>query len=138
MVLDDDTDWSEVGELVTESFRVIAPKKLVALVDRPKTFEPSLGGDGPARVPPGLPTAFPDWREGEAPALRATTELTPENALPRIGTPALRALASIGITRLEQVAGRSQAELLSLHGFGPRALRILDEALAERGQSMCP
>lgn len=35
MVIDDDTDWEEVGELVTDSFCVMAPKKLVALVDRP-------------------------------------------------------------------------------------------------------
>ncbi len=35
MVLDADTDWDEVRELVTESFCVLAPKKLVALIDRP-------------------------------------------------------------------------------------------------------
>lgn len=35
MSLDDTTDWDEVRELVTESFCVMAPKKLVALVDRP-------------------------------------------------------------------------------------------------------
>ena len=35
MVLDADTDWDEVGELVTESFCVLAPKKLIALVERP-------------------------------------------------------------------------------------------------------
>jgi len=35
MVLDDDTDWDEVDELLTESYCVMAPKKLVALVDRP-------------------------------------------------------------------------------------------------------
>jgi hypothetical protein len=35
MVLDADTDWDEVRELLTESFCVLAPKKLVALVDRP-------------------------------------------------------------------------------------------------------
>jgi predicted DNA-binding protein (MmcQ/YjbR family) len=35
MVLDDDTEWDEVRELVTESYCVLAPKKLVALVDRP-------------------------------------------------------------------------------------------------------
>lgn len=34
-MLDGDTDWDEVGELVTESYCVLAPKKLVALVDRP-------------------------------------------------------------------------------------------------------
>jgi YjbR len=35
MVLDTDTDWDEVAELVTESYCLLAPKKLVALVDRP-------------------------------------------------------------------------------------------------------
>jgi hypothetical protein len=39
MVLDDDTDWDEVRELMTESFCVMAPKKLVALVDRPPLVE---------------------------------------------------------------------------------------------------
>lgn len=39
MVLDADTDWDEVRELVTESYCVLAPKKLIALVDRP-----DLGG----------------------------------------------------------------------------------------------
>jgi hypothetical protein len=40
IILDDETDWTEVGELVTESFCVLAPKKLVALVDRPAAVEP--------------------------------------------------------------------------------------------------
>jgi YjbR len=31
MVIDDATDWGEVAELVTESFCVVAPKKLVTL-----------------------------------------------------------------------------------------------------------
>ena len=35
MVLDDDADWTDVAELLTESYCVLAPKKLVALVDRP-------------------------------------------------------------------------------------------------------
>ena len=58
--------------------------------------------------------------------------------LPAIGKPATRALASIGITSLDQVAGCSESELLALHGFGPKALRILGEALAARGRSMRP
>jgi hypothetical protein len=33
VVLDDATDWTEVAELVTESYRLLAPKKLVALLD---------------------------------------------------------------------------------------------------------
>jgi YjbR len=34
MVLDDDTDWEEVAELVTESYRFCAPLKLRRLLDR--------------------------------------------------------------------------------------------------------
>lgn len=35
MILDDDTDWTEVAELVTDSFCLQAPQRLVDLVDRP-------------------------------------------------------------------------------------------------------
>jgi hypothetical protein len=35
MVLEGGIDWDEVAELMTESYCVLAPKKLVALVDRP-------------------------------------------------------------------------------------------------------
>jgi hypothetical protein len=35
MVLDARTDWDEVAELMTESYCIVAPKKLIALVDRP-------------------------------------------------------------------------------------------------------
>ena len=35
LVLDDATDWTEVGELITESYCAMAPRKLAALVDRP-------------------------------------------------------------------------------------------------------
>lgn len=34
MVLDGDTDWDEVAELVTESYRFCAPQKLRNLLDR--------------------------------------------------------------------------------------------------------
>jgi hypothetical protein len=35
MVIDNGVDWDEVAELLTESYCVMAPKKLVALVERP-------------------------------------------------------------------------------------------------------
>ena len=38
MVLDDGVDWDEVAELLTESYCVLAPKKLAAQVDRPAEF----------------------------------------------------------------------------------------------------
>jgi hypothetical protein len=33
VVLTDDTDWAEIRELVTDSYRILAPKKLAALLD---------------------------------------------------------------------------------------------------------
>jgi predicted DNA-binding protein (MmcQ/YjbR family) len=33
VMLSDDTDWDEIRELVTESYRVLAPKKLTARLD---------------------------------------------------------------------------------------------------------
>lgn len=35
IVLDDDVDWEEVSELLTESYCIMAPKKLAERVDRP-------------------------------------------------------------------------------------------------------
>lgn len=50
-----------------------------------------------------------------------------------IGKPASRALEAAGYTSLEQLTQVSEKELLKLHGMGPKALRVLREALAERG-----
>ena len=57
---------------------------------------------------------------------------------PGLSQPAIRALAGAGYTRLDQLAKASQAELLKLHGFGPKGIRIIREALEERGKSMRP
>lgn len=62
--------------------------------------------------------------------------MTPLDELPTIGAPATRALASVGITSLRGVAGRSRADLAALHGMGPKALGILAEALAEHGLAL--
>ena len=55
--------------------------------------------------------------------------------IPAIGAPARRALEGIGITKLSDLGRYSEKELLSLHGFGPKALRILHESLKEKGIS---
>ncbi|MFS0700577.1 helix-hairpin-helix domain-containing protein [Cellulomonas sp. 179-A 4D5 NHS] len=55
---------------------------------------------------------------------------------PRIGRPALGALAHVGITTLDEVARLSEAELLALHGVGPKAVRLLRESLAAEGLSL--
>lgn len=59
--------------------------------------------------------------------------MTTSEDLPKIGAPATRALASIGVTTLEQLQDHRRTDLLDLHGFGPRALDILDAAMGERG-----
>jgi predicted flap endonuclease-1-like 5' DNA nuclease len=61
--------------------------------------------------------------------------MTDDSDLPRIGRPATGALAVEGITRLDQLTGWTEGDLLALHGVGPKAIRILREAMAERGIS---
>ena len=57
--------------------------------------------------------------------------------LPRtIGTPATRALTAAGYTELRQLANVPVAELRKLHGVGPKALRLLQEALEQHGLSL--
>jgi hypothetical protein len=48
-----------------------------------------------------------------------------------LSKPALRALTLAGYERLDQLTEARDKELLALHGFGPKGLRILREALAE-------
>ncbi|GAB3992223.1 hypothetical protein GCM10029992_00640 [Glycomyces albus] len=57
---------------------------------------------------------------------------------PEIGRPATRALSGAGWDTLDLIAAKSEAELLALHGVGPKAVRILRQALEERGQSLRP
>lgn len=51
----------------------------------------------------------------------------------RLGKPALRGLAGDGYTRFERLTTVTPAELLRIHGVGPRAIRILEEEPAARG-----
>jgi DNA-directed RNA polymerase alpha subunit len=59
-----------------------------------------------------------------------------ESDLPiRLGKPAQRALAAAGYVRLDQLTQVSEAELLQLHGMGPKALEQIRSALAAKGLS---
>jgi hypothetical protein len=58
---------------------------------------------------------------------------TPLDALPTIGAPATRALTGAGYQSLSQLAGVPREELARLHGMGPKALGIIEAALAEHG-----
>lgn len=62
---------------------------------------------------------------------------TPDPGLPpNIGAPATRALTAAGYTELSQLADVPAAELSKLHGVGPKALRLLQEALQAQGNSL--
>ncbi|MBO9606456.1 MAG: DNA-binding protein [Paenibacillaceae bacterium] len=55
-------------------------------------------------------------------------------ALPAgLSNPARRALAGAGYVWLEQFAAVSEAEVLKLHGMGPKAMGSLRAALADIG-----
>jgi hypothetical protein len=58
-----------------------------------------------------------------------------DDALPKIAAPATRALVSIGVTRLSQLARHRTEELLALHGFGYRAIKLLQDAMDDQGLS---
>jgi hypothetical protein len=62
---------------------------------------------------------------------------TPDSGLPRsIGAPATRALTAAGYSELSQLANVPAAKLSKLHGVGPKALRLLQEALQAQGKSL--
>jgi predicted flap endonuclease-1-like 5' DNA nuclease len=52
---------------------------------------------------------------------------------PSLGKVAPRELAVNGITRWEHLTQRTEQELLSIHGVGPKAIRILRGELQARG-----
>ena len=55
--------------------------------------------------------------------------------LPKTSAPAQRALDGIGVAALEDLTRFTEADLLALHGMGPKAVRILRDALAGHGLS---
>ena len=57
----------------------------------------------------------------------------PETDLPRLSAPALRALASVGVIRLEQLTTFTEADIKKLHGMGPSGIKQLRQALDQRG-----
>jgi large subunit ribosomal protein L21 len=69
---------------------------------------------------------------------QAAPEQAPDEArLPEsLGKPATEALEAEGLTDLRKVAGKTEAELLDLHGVGPKAVEALVEALADAGLSL--
>jgi hypothetical protein len=62
-----------------------------------------------------------------------------DNGFPRaIGAPARRALLAAGYRTLDDLVGLPEEALLSLHGVGPKALRVLREALTAHAPLSAP
>ena len=53
-----------------------------------------------------------------------------------VSRPAQRALEAAGFTRLEELTHVSEKDLLALHGFGPKGIRMLNVVLAREGQAI--
>lgn len=79
-----------------------------------------------SRAPKRMAAAQREAAVGEAP-------IGPDALPPSIGKPATRALLGAGVKDLIAVSAKAEAELLALHGVGPRAVKLLGEALRERG-----
>lgn len=63
-----------------------------------------------------------------------TPDVPPVSGLPKeIGKTATRVLSLNGITSLNKVSEHTEKELLAIHGVGPKAIRILRDALAKAG-----
>ncbi|WPU09900.1 hypothetical protein [Pseudarthrobacter oxydans] len=58
--------------------------------------------------------------------------------LPPVGRPANSALMRAGVTSLAEAASLGRLALLAMHGIGPKAVRILEAAAAERGLTFEP
>ncbi|WP_088010878.1 DNA-directed RNA polymerase subunit alpha C-terminal domain-containing protein [Gottfriedia acidiceleris] len=59
-----------------------------------------------------------------------------ENPLPNgLAKPAIRALTAAGYLHLEQFTQLSEAEVLKLHGMGPKTIKTIKNALEEKGLS---
>lgn len=55
-----------------------------------------------------------------------------QSDFPKTSEPATNALFAAGYKRLEDLTHATEAEIAGLHGMGPKAMRILKVAMAER------
>jgi hypothetical protein len=67
-------------------------------------------------------------------ARQKNDELTHDLPIGSAG-PALRALSAAGYTRLDQFTKIKEADLLKLHGMGPKAIGLIRSALNADGRS---
>lgn len=59
--------------------------------------------------------------------------MTDFDGVPGIASPAKRALAAAGVTRVADLARFTEAEVKAWHGIGPRVIVALKELLEQHG-----
>lgn len=66
--------------------------------------------------------------------MSSTPDVRPVGDLPdSMGKTAPRELLNAGIDSLQKVSEHTERELLAIHGVGPKAIRILRDAMQEKG-----
>lgn len=76
-------------------------------------------------------------RQAEKGELMKKPTKSMESDLPKgMGAPATRALNGAGFATLKQLTQATQQELLELHGFGPKAMKLVLAALDAQGLSL--
>jgi hypothetical protein len=83
------------------------------------------------------PNGHPYYKSSDCPVCPiCEKERAPESGfLSKVSAPARRALEREGITTLKKLAAKTQAELMTLHGMGPKAMLQLHVVLEENGLS---
>ncbi len=116
---------SELTRLEVTEVKMLTRKPAGAKKDDAAEAKPAAAKKDEAAAKP---------KEAPAPAAADTPSA---GGLPEgIGKPATRALEEAGLTTLEQVASRTEEELLALKGIGPKAVETLAKALADANLSL--
>jgi hypothetical protein len=69
--------------------------------------------------------------------LASTRQRQQESPFPKgVAKPAQRALASVGVTHLDQLTRFTESQLSALHGMGPNAIECIKAALHASGKSL--
>ncbi|WP_437731707.1 DNA-binding protein [Sorangium sp. So ce1335] len=80
---------------------------------------------------------LPDGARHGVSRMPSRTKEQPQSSFPKgIGKPAQRALASVGVSRLDQVTRFTEAQLMALHGMGPKAIGLIKAVLQADGKTL--
>lgn len=76
------------------------------------------------------------YGELKKPAKKGNEEKETNDFPEGVSQPVIRALNGAGYTKLAQLDGASEKDILALHGVGPKAIRVLKEEMKAKGLEM--